>query len=379
MSKRDYYDVLGVSRDAAPEDIRKAYRQLAMKHHPDRNPGDKQAEERFKELRQAFDVLSEEDKRRAYDRFGQAGPAAGPATGAGDFGGLFNDFFDDFFTQQGGGAGAGGRVSGRQGADLVYEVELGLEEAAAGHKVQLRFQKMDSCGECGGSGARGKSAPRPCGACNGSGQVQMQRGFFAIRQTCGQCEGSGRIIYDPCGRCNGQGRYRQATQFEVQIPEGMDSRDQVRLAGAGEAGERGAPPGDLYVRVQVREHAFFKRRGADLLCEVPVSIVCASLGREVEVPTLKGKVMLKVPSGTQSGKELRLRGRGMPVMRSGGRHGDLLCRIQVETPVRLTERQRALLEELDQEMRGGTGHRHTPITDSWLKRAKRFLKELRGD
>ncbi len=381
MEKRDYYEVLGVSRQADTEEIRQAYRRQAMRHHPDRNPGDRQAEERFKEVREAFGVLSEQAKRRAYDQFGHAGAAvgsqAGHAAGRQDIGGLFNHLFNDVFTQ-GGGAAAGAQADGWAGSDLIYDVELDLREAAFGRKVDLRFQKLCACESCRGSGSLGKTPLRPCSSCSGTGQVRTQQGFFSIQQTCPGCRGSGQTISDPCPQCRGEGRRRRASQFEVQIPAGVDDGDQVRLTGKGEAGERGAPAGDLYVRVHVRRHPFFVRDGANLLCRVPVSIVRACLGGEVEVPTLKGKVMLKVPPGTQSGQELRLRGQGVPSRRSQGRRGDLLCHIQVETPVRLTKRQRELLEELNREMSEGVGHRHMPIMDSWVQGMKKFLKDLRG-
>ncbi len=364
MAKRDYYEVLGVAKGASADEIKKAYRKLAMKHHPDRNPDDKTAEEKFKEASEAYEILSDEDKRAAYDRHGHAG--VDPNMGAGGFGGggaNFSDIFGDVFGDIFGGGGRGGARSAR-GADLRYTLELSLEEAVRGTKVQIRVPTQVTCEVCDGSGAKKGTQPETCRTCGGAGQVRVQQGFFAMAQTCPTCRGRGKVIKDPCNACHGHGRVEKTKTLDVKIPAGVDTGDRIRLAGEGQAGANGAPTGDLYVQVQVRDHAIFQRDGADLYCEVPISFADAALGGELEVPTLDGRVKLKIPEGTQTGKLFRLRGKGVSPVRGGG-PGDLLCRVQVETPVQLTKRQKELLREFQQAM-DDEGSKHSPQKSSWF-------------
>lgn len=371
MSKRDYYEILGVSRDASAEQIKKAYRRLAMKNHPDRNPGDEAAEARFKEASEAYEVLSDEDKRAAYDRFGHEG-VAGVGAGGGGFGGGFGDIFSDIF---GGGMG-GGRQRAMRGADLRYDLELELETAIAGDTVTIRIPTLEECDHCGGEGAEPGSDKIRCGTCQGTGQVRLQQGFLAIQQTCPECRGRGTVINNPCMRCRGEGKRRSHKNLSVKVPPGVDNGDRIRLTGEGEPGEMGGPPGDLYVQINVKPHEIFTRDGDDLRCTVPVNVATAALGGETEVPTLDGKVTLRVPPETQSGKVFRVRGKGVKSVRSAS-EGDLLCKVMVETPINLTKRQKELLEELGQTLDEGGG-RHSPETASWLDRAKRFFEEHLG-
>ncbi|MCB1790073.1 MAG: molecular chaperone DnaJ, partial [Gammaproteobacteria bacterium] len=342
MSKRDYYDVLGVAKNASEAEIKKAYRRLAMKHHPDRNTGDKsaEAESSFKEAKEAYEVLSDAQKRAAYDQFGHAG--VDPSMGAGGFGGgrggasfsdIFGDVFGDIF---GGGRGGPGGSRVQRGADLRYNLELSLEDAVTGTSVKIKVPTWITCDTCGGSGAKKGTSPKTCGTCKGAGQVRMQQGFFSVQQTCPTCRGRGSVIDDPCGTCRGQGRVQETKTLSVKVPPGVDTGDRIRLQGEGEAGDHGGPPGDLYVQVHVREHAIFTRDDSHLYCEVPIDFPTAALGGELEVPTLDGKVMLKIPEGTQTGKMFRMRGKGVKPVR-GGPQGDLICRVVVETPVKLTE------------------------------------------
>jgi molecular chaperone DnaJ len=378
-TKRDYYEVLGLSRNATEAEIKKAYRRLAMKHHPDRNPGDKAAEEKFKEAKAAYDVLSDERKRAAYDQFGHAGiegAAGGPggfsgAQGFGGFGDIFDSVFGDIF---GGGVRGGERV--HRGADLRYDLELNLEEAVVGTTIKIRVPKLVTCGTCSGTGARAGSSPATCPTCHGAGQVRMQQGFFTVQQTCPQCRGTGQIISDPCGTCRGQGRVRDSKTISVKVPPGVDTGDRIRIAGEGEAGERGGPPGDLYAHVIVRDHPIFVRDGTDLHCEVPISFASAALGGEVEIPTLDGRVALKVPPETQSGKLFRLRGKGVRSVRSSGK-GDLICRVVVETPVRLDKRQKELLREFEKSLRGD-GEGNSPRAASFFDGVKKFFDNMSG-
>lgn len=346
--KRDYYEVLGVTRSANDEDLKKAYRRLAIQFHPDRNPGDKEAEEKFKELNEAYQVLSDPERRAQYDRFGHAA-FQGPQ-GPGGFGGfdftqgfeeVFSDIFGDFF-----GTGRGrSRSRSRRGDDLRYDLEVEFEEAARGSEKVVKFQRLTMCEACNGSRARGGSeGARTCPNCRGTGQVRTQQGFFSISTTCGQCRGEGMIIADPCPKCQGQGRVRKPVSLSVKIPPGVDNGSRLKLRNEGEAGFGGGPNGDLYVVVHVKDHALFVRQDNDVVIEVPVSFPQAALGAEIEVPTLEGKIKLKVPAGTQSGKVLRLKGKGFIDLHGYGR-GDQLVRIVVETPRRLTTRQRELLEE----------------------------------
>ncbi|MGH8293848.1 MAG: molecular chaperone DnaJ [Gammaproteobacteria bacterium] len=381
MSKRDYYEVLGVTRGVPEAEIKKAYRRLAMKYHPDRNPGDKTAEGKFKEAKEAYEVLTDEHKRAAYDQFGHAGvDAAAAAQGrtggfnpADAFGDIFGDMFGDIF---GGGrrAGRGQRVY--RGADLRYGLELELEQAVFGDSVTIRVPALVRCEICKGSGARSGSAPQTCPTCRGQGQVRMQQGFFSLQQTCPHCHGSGTVITDPCLKCRGEGRVEESRKLSVKIPPGVDSGDRIRLAGEGEAGPQGGPAGDLYVEIHVRPHALFTREGADLLCAVPVSLMTAALGGQVEVPTLDGKVVLKIAPETQSGRVLRLRGKGVKPVR-GGSTGDLLCRIEVETPVNLSREQKDLLRQLEASLRAGAAQ-HSPRELSWFEGVKRFFSHSRA-
>ncbi|MCU0833458.1 MAG: molecular chaperone DnaJ [Chromatiaceae bacterium] len=373
MSKRDYYEVLGVSRNASEADIKKAYRRLAMKYHPDRNAGPEAAEQ-FKEAKLAYEVLSDARKRSAYDQFGHAGvESTGGVGGSGDFaGGAFSDIFGDVFGDIFGGRSGGRRV--HRGADLRYDLTLTLEEAVAGKEVKIRLPTLVDCQFCGGTGAEPGSRPKTCTTCNGVGQVRMQQGFFSIQQTCPDCRGTGTRIENPCHHCRGQGRVQEHKTLSVKIPAGVDTGDRIRLAGEGEAGERGGPAGDLYVQVQVQQHPIFTREDNNLFCEVPIGFVTAALGGELQVPTLDGKVVLKIPPGTQTGKMFRMRGKGVKSVR-GGAVGDLICRVLVETPVNLTERQKDLLRQLDETMLAG-GDKHSPQSSSWLDGVKSFFEKM---
>jgi molecular chaperone DnaJ len=376
MAKRDYYEVLGVQRDADEAELKKAYRRLAMKFHPDRNPGDKEAEGRFKELSEAYEVLNDANKRAAYDRFGHAG-VEGQAAAGGGFaaGGSFSDIFSDVFGDLFGGANGGRRSSVQRGADLRYNLELDLEQAVRGDEVEIRVPTLVPCDECDGSGARPGTRPSGCPDCGGSGQVRVAQGFFSIQQTCPRCRGAGRVIADPCRKCSGRGRVEKRKTLSVKIPGGVDNGDRIRLTGEGEAGVHGGPPGDLYVQVAVREHPLFSRDGKHLYCDVPISFADAALGAELEVPTLDGRVRLRVPEETQTGKVFRLRGKGVTPVR-GGPPGDLLCRIIVETPVNLSEQQRALLREFGESLKKG-GERQSPRESSWFKGVRDFFDSLK--
>jgi len=377
MSKRDFYEVLGVSKNASEADIKKAFKRLAMKHHPDRNPDSKESEDKFKEAKEAYDVLSDAQKRAAYDQFGHAGvdhsAGMGGAAGGASFSDIFGDVFGDIF----GGGGGGGRSRERvyRGADLQYNLELSLEEAVGGTSVNIRVPTQIACDECGGSGAKKGTSATTCTTCGGHGQVRMQQGFFSLQQTCPRCHGSGKMIDNPCGKCHGHGRVEKQKTLSVKVPAGVDNGDRIRLSGEGEAGENGGPAGDLYVQIRVKPHAIFKRDGNDLYCEVPINIVTAGLGGELEVPTLGGKVKLKVPAETQSGKLFRLRGKGVKSVRSG-QAGDLLCKVDVETPVNLTKRQKELLEEFGKSMQEDSV-KHSPRESSWLDGVKKFFEDMK--
>lgn len=374
MAKRDYYEVLGVERGASEADLKKAYRRLAMKFHPDRNPGDKAAEESFKEANEAYEVLSDASKRAAYDQYGHAGAdprmgGGGPGFGGANFSDIFGDVFSDFF---GGGRG-GGRGGAQRGSDLRYTLELDLEEAVRGTTVSIRVPTLVNCKVCDGSGAKKGSSPISCPTCAGIGQVRMQQGFFSVQQTCPRCHGQGKIISDPCDSCHGEGRVEEFKTLSVKVPPGVDTGDRIRLSGEGEAGTQGGPTGDLYVVINVREHSIFQRDGKNLYCEVPISFTDAALGGELEVPTLDGRVKLKIPEGTQTGKQFRLRGKGVAPVR-GGSPGDLLCRVAVETPVNLDRRQRELLEEFRASLEGNTTN--SPKASGWFEGMKRFFGDL---
>lgn len=375
MAKRDYYDVLGISKTASADEIKKAYRRLAMKFHPDRNSDDSEAETKFKEAKEAYEVLRDSDQRSAYDQFGHdavrgAGGMGGQGGfGAEGFGDIFGDVFGDIFS--------GGRRGGPQvfrGADLGYELRLDLENAVSGDTVQIDVPSQVTCETCDGSGAKKGTQPVQCTTCNGAGQVRMQQGFFSIQQSCPACKGAGTMISDPCATCHGRGRVRKTRTLSVKVPAGVDDGDRIRLSGEGEAGRNGGPPGDLYVEVRVNPHKLFNRDGADLSCEVPVSFATATLGGEVELPTLDGNVSLKVPAGTQSGKVFRLRGKGVTIVRDP-RKGDLFAQVAVETPVNLTGEQKDLLSKFDSEVQSG-GDRHSPRADNWIDTVKRFFERI---
>jgi molecular chaperone DnaJ len=380
MSKRDYYEILGVEKNASEAEIKKAFKRLAMKYHPDRNPDNKEAEEKFKEAKEAYEILADAQKRSAYDQFGHAGvdPSAGMG-GAGGFGGgasfsdIFGDVFGDIFG--GGRARGGGGSRAYRGDDLQYNLELSLEDAVRGTQLDIRIPTHVACDECGGSGAKQGTSPSTCPTCGGIGQVRMQQGFFSLQQTCPRCHGRGKVITDPCGKCHGQGRVQKHKTLSVKIPAGVDSGDRIRLSGEGEAGEHGGPPGDLYVQINVRPHPIFERDGSDLFCEVPINMVTAALGGELEVPTLDGRVKLKIPGETQSGKLFRLRGKGVRSVR-GGQIGDLMCKVQVETPVNLTKRQKELLQELNQSLQEDKVQ-HSPRSASWLDGVKKFFEDMK--
>ena len=375
MAKRDYYEILGVSREADEKEIKRAYRKLAMKYHPDRNPDDEDADHKFKEASEAYEILSDSSKRAAYDQFGHAGVdgSAGGGFGGGGGGASFSDIFGDVFGDIFGG-GRGGRNT--RGADLRYTLELDLEEAVKGKTVQIRIPGHTECDVCDGSGAEKGSRPEACGTCNGMGQVRMQQGFFTVQQACPTCRGSGKIIKNPCKKCHGAGRIQEEKTLSVKVPPGVDTGDRIRLSGEGEMGVEGGPSGDLYVQVAVREHSIFTRDGRNLYCEVPISIVDASLGGELEVPTLDGRVKLKIPPETQTGKLFRLRNKGVSPVR-GGPSGDLLCRVVVENPVNLTKRQKELLEEFQKTLDGGDGNQHGPRKTSWFEGVKSFFDEMK--
>ena len=372
MAKRDYYEVLGVNRDAADDDIKKAYRKLAMKHHPDRNPDNKDAEEKFKEAKEAYEILSDAQKRGAYDRYGHAGvdPSAGAGPGGQGFDG-FADAFSDIFGDLFGGAGARGRANVYRGADLRYNLEISLEEAARGADKTIRIPTVEECDTCHGSGAKPGTQPKPCPTCGGAGQVRIQQGFFSIQQTCPKCHGTGRIVPDPCRDCGGAGRVKKQKTHEGKIPAGIDEGMRLRHAGHGEPGVNGGPAGDLYVEIHIRAHPVFQRDHDDLHCEMPISFTTAALGGEIEIPTLEGMARLKIPAETQSGKVFRLRGKGIRNVRSQG-HGDLMCHVVVETPVHLTERQKELLREFE-EVSSGDADRHNPKAKSWMDKVKDFF------
>ncbi|MDN4501067.1 molecular chaperone DnaJ [Alteromonadaceae bacterium BrNp21-10] len=375
MSKRDYYEVLGVAKDASERDIKKAYKRLAMKYHPDRTSGDKALEEKFKEIQEAVEILSNEQKRAAYDQYGHAGVdpnRGGGGAGGADFGDIFGDVFGDIF-----GGGRGRQQSrARRGADLRYNLELSLEEAVRGKEVEIRVPTLVGCEECDGSGAKKGSKPTTCPTCHGQGQVQMRQGFFAVQQSCPTCAGKGKIIGDPCRPCHGQGRVEKTKTLSVKIPAGVDTGDRIRLTGEGEAGETGATAGDLYVQVHIREHDIFQRDGNNLYCEVPLSFTRAALGGDIHVPTLDGKVKLKINPETQTGRMFRLRGKGVKSVRSGAT-GDLMCKVVIETPVNLTNKQKELLSELAESMGSGkdTG-KHSPKEQGFFDGVKKFFDDL---
>ncbi len=375
MSKKDYYEVLGVNRDASDDEIKKAYRKLAMKHHPDRNPDNPKAEEHFKEAKEAYETLSDSQKRAAYDQYGHSAFEAGGMGGGNPFGAGagaqgfdFSDIFGDIF---GGGRGGSGRSNVQRGADLRYNLEVTLEQAARGTETQIRVPTMEECDTCHGSGAKPGTNPTTCTTCGGHGQVRMQQGFFSIQQPCPRCHGNGKMISSPCKPCSGSGRIKQHKTLSVKIPPGVDNDDRIRLSGEGEHGVNGGPSGDLYVVIHVKAHAVFQRDHNDLHCEMPISFSTAALGGEIEIPTLDGKAHIKIPAETQSGKIFRLRGKGIKGVRSST-HGDLHCHVIVETPVNLTERQKELLREFEGINDLNSAH-HNPRAKSWMNKVKDFF------
>lgn len=381
MSKRDYYEILNVQKNASEAEIKKAFKRLAMKHHPDRNQDNQDAAEvKFKEGKEAYDILSDGQKRAAYDQFGHAGvdQSAGMGGGAGA-GGSFSDVFGDVFGDIFGGGGGGGGHGGQRvyrGADLRYNLTLDLEEAVRGTSVNIRVPTFVACEPCGGSGAKKGTKPTTCTTCGGHGQVRMQQGFFSLQQTCPRCHGNGKMISDPCTSCKGQGRVEKNKTLSVKVPAGVDNGDRIRLSGEGEAGENGGPTGDLYVQISVREHKIFERDGSDLYCEVPIDITAASLGGDLDVPTLNGRVKLKIPAETQTGKMFRLRGKGVKSVRSSST-GDLMCKVTIETPINLTKKQKELLEEFDKSLKEDKKN-HSPKATSWLSGVKKFFEDMKS-
>jgi molecular chaperone DnaJ len=375
--KRDYYEILGVNRDASEEDIKKSYRKLAMKFHPDRNPGNKDAEEKFKEAKEAYEILTEPEKRRAYDAYGHAGinpqmgmggtgPGGPGAEGFGGFAEAFGDIFSDIFGGQG-----RGRSSVYRGADLRYNLEVSLEQAARGTETKIRIPTMETCETCHGSGAKPGTQPKTCETCHGGGTVRLSQGFFSIQQTCPTCHGSGKMIADPCATCRGAGRVKKHKTLAVKIPAGVDEGDRIRLSSEGESGVNGGPPGDLYVVIHLKSHAVFQRDGDDLHCEMPISFSLAALGGEIEIPTLDGSAKIKIPPETQTGQVFRLRGKGIKGVRSSY-PGDLLCEVVLETPVKLTEKQKDLLKELE-EINRKDGSRHNPRAKGFMDKVREFF------
>jgi len=377
MAKRDYYEVLGLAKNASEDEIKKAYRKMAMKFHPDRNPDNAGAEEKFKEAKEAYEVLSDAEKRAAYDRYGHAGVDPSMAGGGGQgFSGGFAEAFGDIFGDIFGGSRGGARQGGAQvyrGADLRYNMEITLEQAANGFETQIRIPNWENCEVCKGSGAKPGTKPVTCPTCNGNGAVRMQQGFFSIQQTCPKCHGAGTVIADPCGTCDGVGKKRTTKTLEVKIPAGIDEGMRIRSSGNGEPGTQGGPAGDLYVEIHIKPHTVFQRDGDDLHCQMPISFSTAALGGEIEIPTLAGKASFNVPEGTQSGKTFRLRGKGIKGVRSSY-PGDLYCHVAIETPVRLTEHQKKLLKEFEKSIHDA-GERHSPQSMGWFDKVKAYFSE----
>ena len=373
MAKRDYYDVLNVSKNATKDEIKKSYRRLAMKFHPDRNTNDANAEKKFKEAKEAYEVLSDNSKKETYDRFGHDGlnqtGGRGPS-GAEGFSDIFGDVFGDIF---GGGRG-GGRNQVFRGADLRYELKLDLEKAISGDSIKINIPTQITCNECSGSGAKEGSSPVKCGTCDGVGQVRMQQGFFSVQQTCPKCQGNGTVIQDPCLKCHGLGRTAKTKTLSVKVPSGVDNGDRIRLSGEGEAGKNGGPSGDLYVEIRVNPHKIFEREGSNISCEIPISILVAALGGEIKMPTLNGSVSVKIPPGTQSGKIFRLKGKGVTTARDN-RVGDLYAAISVETPVNLSSKQKDILKDFYTSIEKG-GKKHSPRHNSWISSVKNFFDRI---
>ena len=385
MSKEDFYTLLGVDRDAGGDEIKKAYRKLAMQYHPDRNPDDAEAERKFKEVNEAYEVLKDEEKRAAYDRFGhaafeQGGPGAGGGAGFGGFGGGggfggFADIFDEMFGDFGGRPGGGGPGAGAgRGSDLRYNMEISLEEAFNGKKTSIRVPTSIQCESCNGTGAKGGAAPVQCGSCGGHGRVRTQQGFFTVERTCPSCSGTGQVIKEPCGTCGGQGRTHKEKNLSVTIPAGVEDGTRIRLAEEGEAGLRGAPAGDLYIFLSIAPHRMFRRDGANIHCRAPIPMTTAALGGTIEVPTVEGKLTrVSIPAGAQSGQQFRLKGKGMSMLRSDAR-GDMFVQVAVETPVSLTKRQKELLKEFAEE---GGNQTHSPESHGFFDKVKELWEDLK--
>ncbi|WP_019025721.1 molecular chaperone DnaJ [Colwellia piezophila] len=378
MSKRDYYETLGVGQDATVKEVKKAYKKMAMKYHPDRTQGDKVKEETFKEVKEAYEILNDDQKRAAYDQYGHAafeqgghGGGGGFGGGGGGFGQDFGDIFGDIF-----GGGGRGRQRQQRGSDLRYNVDLSLEDAVRGKTLEIKVPTFVGCKPCDGSGAKPGTSAKTCSTCHGHGQVQMRQGLFAVQQTCPTCSGKGKVIADKCTSCRGQGRVEKNKTLSVKIPPGVDTGDRIRLSGEGEAGEHGAPSGDLYVQVNVRDHGIFVRDENQLYCEVPISFVTAALGGDIEVPTLGGKVKLKVPKETQTGKMFRLRGKGVKSVRSSTT-GDLMCKVVLETPVNLSGDQADLLRQLEEKM-ANSSKKHSPKETGFFDGVKKFFDDLKS-
>ena len=376
MATRDYYEILGVPRAATEDELKKAYRQLAMKYHPDRNPNNKESESRFKEASEAYAILSDKAKRAQYDQFGHVEGNGSP--GGADFGGfgpggpfgdVFGDIFSDFFGGQTRSRGRGGPL---RGSDLQYNMDITFEQAAFGHATEVNIPRLETCDACGGLGAKSSKDVEVCAYCHGTGQMRIQQGFFSVATTCSHCRGQGRLIRTPCPKCRGEGRTRKTHKLRVTIPAGVDTGHKLKLSGEGEHGVQGGPAGDLYIAINVQPHPFFQREDADILCEVPVTFVQAALGGDIEVPTLEGKVELKVPAGTQSQKVFRLRGKGIAQVRGGGR-GDQYVRVIVEIPASLTARQRELLKEFAQSESEAEQRKHYPLKDKFVSKIKEMF------
>ncbi len=377
MSKRDYYEILGADRDADASTLKKAYRKMAMKYHPDRNPDNAEAEEKFKEINEAYEILKDDQKRAAYDQYGHAAFENGGMGGAGGFGGMggggFSDIFEDLFGDFMGGGGRRGGNGQARGSDLRYNMEISLEEAFHGKETEINIPSSVECDSCDGSGAADGSSPVNCGTCQGHGKVRAQQGFFTIERTCPTCHGQGRVIDKPCGKCHGEGRVEKEKTLSINIPAGVDDGNRIRLTGEGEIGQRGGPPGDLYIFLTIADHRIFQREGQNLHCRVPIPMTTAALGGDIEVPTLDGaRAKVSISAGSQSGRKFRLRGKGMPIMNTSG-HGDMYIHTIVETPVNLTKRQKELLKEFEEEGKGS----HNPESEGFFSRVKDFLADLK--
>ena len=373
MAKRDFYDILGISRGASADEIKKAYRTKAKELHPDRNQDNPDSETKFKEVNEAYDILKDDNKKAAYDRFGHAAFEGGMGGGGrapqanGDFASAFSDVFEDLFGDFRGGRGGGGRTRAQRGSDLRYNLRVSLEEAYKGVQKAISVPTALNCGACNGTGAEGGSEPQTCPTCSGMGKVRAQQGFFTVERSCPTCNGAGQIVKNPCKVCHGAGRIEKERSLSVNIPAGVETGTRIRLGGEGEAGVRGGPAGDLYIFIEVREHAIFQRESVNLYCRIPVSMASAALGGEVEVPTIDGgRSLMKVPAGSQTGKQMRLRGKGMPALRGGGT-GDMMIEIAVETPINLTTRQKELLREFED-----LSENNNPEGSSFFKKVRGF-------